>query len=53
MKDFECLICNVWTLIVTNSQVVQNAGLKNKMCNNLQVYVPLHQIHLWFEVSFW
>ena len=46
MMDFEYLISNVWTLIVTNFKVVQNAGLKNKMCNNLQVYVPLYRIHL-------
>lgn len=46
MMDFECLISNVWTLIVTNFPVVQNAGLRNKMCNNLQVYVPLYQKRL-------
>lgn len=40
MTGFEWLINNASTLIETNFQAVQNASLKNKMCNNLQVYGP-------------
>lgn len=52
MTGFEWLINNALTLIETDFQAVRNASLKNKMCNNLQVYGPLCRISPLFEVSF-